>query len=704
MHFAHPLWLMAALAGVGVLYLAYRRLERRRTTLLGSFASARLITQLTQSVSRRRIWIKRAAIIVAVACVCVALARPQGAYTTEVTHRSGLDILVAIDTSKSMLTPDVKPSRLARAKLAAEDLLDTLHGDGVGLVAFAGDAFVEAPITTDYEAYRDAVEALDTNTIPRGGTDIASAIRVAQATFKSRPSSDKILILMTDGEDLDAQGIAAAEAAAKQGLRIFTVGVGTTAGDLIPVPDGHGGTQYLKDESGEPVRSHLDVATLQQIAQATGGMYVPLGSQGQGLTAIYARGLASFARHDLAEQRFRVYSEWFQWPLLAGIILLVLEALLSTRRRSPQRDAQQPAPAARPLVRGLAKAIAPAVLVAAGLALTAFSGTAHASASDAEKSYLRGDFARADSEYAASARKRPTEAKLQFNVGAAAYKSGDFKTATTAFQSAIKAGAPLVQQGAYYNLGNTEYRVGQQTQQAQPQTTIAHWQAAMKSYDAALQMHPGDADAKFNRDLVQRKLAQLQHQEAQKQPQKQGQKQGQQQDQKQPQQQKSSGTRPQKSQGKDGAQGSGADQKQSPTQGGSPSQGQGQNPAKEQPSGQGKNPSQAQNQASGQGSASPAPRNGSSAPANGNASAASQQPPQASQPPPGPESSAGTPKAAGTPVAAAGTPSGMQANRSSPEAAHAEPGQLTKDEAEHLLDSLKDEEHRLPAASLGLNA
>jgi Ca-activated chloride channel family protein len=692
---------MAAFAGVAALYFSFRRLERQRAALLGAFASTRLIAQLTQSVSLRRIWIKRVAIIAAVACVCAALARPQGAFTTEVTHRSGLDILIAIDTSKSMLTPDVKPNRLTRAKLAAQDLLDNLHGDGVGLVAFAGDAFVEAPITTDYEAYRDAVEALDTNTIPRGGTNIASAIRVAQTTFKARPASDKILILMTDGEDLDAQGVAAAQAATKQGLRIFTVGVGTTAGDLIPVPDGSGGTQYLKDESGEPVRSHLDVATLQQIAQATGGMYVPLGNQGQGLSAIYTHGLASFARHDLAEQSFRVYSEWFQWPLLAGIILLMLEALVSTRRRSPKCDTQQPAPAARHLVRGLAQAVAPAVMVAVGLALTTFAGTAHASASDAEKSYLRGDFARADTQYEASARKRPTEAKLQFNVGAATYKSGDFKTATTAFQSAVKTGAPLVQQGAYYNLGNTEYRVGQQTQQAQPQTTIEHWQAAVKSYDAALQMQPSDADAKFNRDLVQRKLAQLQQQEAQKQAQKQGQKQ----DQKQSQQQKSSGTQPQKSQGKDGAQGSSAGQKQSQSQGGSPSQGQGQNPAKDQASGQGKKPSQAQNQSSGQG-ANPAPRNDRSAPppANGNASAASQQPGQASQPPPAPESSAGTPKAVGTPVAAAGTPPGTQANRSNSQAANAEPGQLTKDEAEHLLDSLKDEEHRLPSASLGLNA
>ena len=676
MHFAHPLWLIVALAGAVALYFSYRRLERRRAALLGAFASARLIVQLTRSVSLRRIWVKRVALIAALVCVCVALARPQGAYTTEVTHRSGLDIMVAIDTSRSMLTPDVKPNRLTRAKLAAEDLLDSLHGDGVGLIAFAGDAFVEAPITTDYDAYRDAVEALDTNTIPRGGTDIASAIRVAQASFKGRPASDKILILMTDGEDLGAQGVSAAEAAAKQGLRIFTVGVGTPSGALIPLADGNGGTTYLKDESGQPVTSHLDVATLQRIAEATGGLYVPLGNPEQGLSTLYARGLASFARHDLAEQHYRVYREWFQWPLLVGVIALMLEALVSTRRTA-QRPSF-PARIAPHAAKRLPRAVAPLVLAAIGVALTAMSGMAHASVSDAEKSYRRGDYARADREYEASARKRPTEARLQFNVGAAAYKTGDFKTATTAFQSAIKTGAPPVQQGAFYNLGNTEYRVGQQTQQAQPDTTIAQWQAAVKSYDAALQIQPGDADAKFNRDLVQRQLAQLQ--QKQQQNQKQGSKQSS--------QQNGGGQSRQNSAAKRGAQGKSASQKQDSGQGQgqnassnhSRGKGSGQKPAKDQSSASGKSPRQAQAQPSAQG-ANPAARPGNSA-----AQPGKPQPSAASQPPAGTGSSTGTPQASGPPVAA-----------------NAEPGQLTQADAEHLLDSLKDEEHRLPSSALGLN-
>ena len=654
MHIAHPLWLLVALLGAAALYLSYRHLDRQRVGLLGSFASSRLLTQLTQSVSLRRVWIKRLALLSAVVCVCVALARPQGSYTTEVSHRNGLDILVAIDTSRSMLTPDVKPNRLARAKLAAEDLLDDLHGDGVGLVAFAGDAFLQAPITTDYEAYRDAVEALDTATIPRGGTNIAAAIRVAQATFKSRSDSDKILILMTDGEDLDAQGIAAARAAGKQGMKIFTVGVGTAAGNLIPVPDPNGGTDYLKDQSGEPVRSHLDAATLQQIAQATGGLYVPLGDHGQGVAQIYSQGLASFTRHDLAEQRVRVYNEVFQWPLLAGIALLILDSLLSTRRRSPKRAA---APAARHPAAGFAKLIAPVALLALGMTLMGIPSPAHASASDAEQAYRRGQFARAAQEYTASAHQHPTEAKLQFNLGAAAYKTKDFKNAARAFQSAIKSGAPGVQQSAYYNLGNTEYRVGEGTRRDQPQATIAQWQAAVKSYDAALQLQPGDADATFNRDVVRRELAQLQQQQQQQQ------KQQKQQDQKQ-----DSKQAPQ-------PQGGGTGQPDPKSKGKGDGNEQGKNTA------QNSRPHQDTKQNSGSGAGAGQPTNPAQQPPHG-----APQPNDAQQP------------------GAATVSQGLQANRSEPQREKALPGELTPEEASQLMDSLKGDDHRFSAASSGLNA
>ena len=143
--------------------------------------------------------------ILGVFCLFVALARPQAGYEWQETHRKGLELLFAVDTSKSMLAQDVKPDRLSRAKLAVHDLVDKLDGDAVGLVAFAGNAFLQCPVTLDYDAFRESLDALDTKVIPRGGTDIAAAIREAEAVFKTRTAAEKILVLITDGEDLGGE-------------------------------------------------------------------------------------------------------------------------------------------------------------------------------------------------------------------------------------------------------------------------------------------------------------------------------------------------------------------------------------------------------------------------------------------------------------------------------------------------------------------
>lgn len=700
MHIAQPLWLIGALVSVVLLLWSYRRVGRRDAGRLKAFVSARLVWRLTRSVSPLRTWVKRAAMIGAAMCVCVALARPQGGYTTEIAHHRGRDILVAIDTSRSMLTPDVKPNRLTRAKLATLDLLGQLDGDAIGLVAFAGDAFLQCPITTDYDAFRDSVDALDTNTIPRGGTDIALAIHVAEATFATRPGSDKILILMTDGEDLGDQGVMAARGAARQGIRIFTVGVGTATGDLIPIPSGNGDTQFLTDPSGHYVKSQLDAATLTQIAQVTGGMYAPLGEQGQGLMAIYSRGLASFARHELATDQIRVYDEWYQWPLFVGIVLLAAESLLLTRRkrsRAGQHEDRRRAVAEPPHSRGSASTLG--VLLVLCVGLMTLPRAAHASVPAAETAYQRGNYALARKEYEASARSKPAEAQLQFNVGAAAYKSGDFSTAAAAFKSALKTGEPPVQQSAYYNLGNTQYRIGQRAQQSQSQQTMESWQSAVKSYDAALEMRPGDADAKFNRDLVRRRLAQLQQQQSQKPQEQQSQKQqdhGEQQEQSgansagQQEPKGSAGDRSNVSKG--GKQ----EQKPSPNQ----NQGQGSNPRRSAPpsaqgGSQGARSGTGAQQSAGNGNESEA--GAERTPPSAGAGVAHPQPSGASQAAgarPGPSASQGS----GQVVSAAGVGTNARANPSGVADTKSEPGQMTGEEARELLDSLKNEERRLSAA------
>src|SRR5713101_268442 len=232
MRFEHPqlLWLLLlALPGLtGFFWWSWR--ERRR--LIAQFVQSRLLPNLTVGVSATRLKIRLALLIAAVGLLVITLARPQWGFDWEEAKQRGLDVVVAIDTSRSMLAEDVAPNRLARAKLAALDLKKLARTDRVGLVAFAGSAFLQCPLSFDDEAFRQSVEALDVNIIPQGGTAIAEAINTALAAFKEGDNY-KTLVLFTDGEDQDSGALETAQKASDAGLHIFTVGIGTTEGELL---------------------------------------------------------------------------------------------------------------------------------------------------------------------------------------------------------------------------------------------------------------------------------------------------------------------------------------------------------------------------------------------------------------------------------------------------------------------------------------
>ncbi|MCJ7810338.1 MAG: VWA domain-containing protein, partial [Desulfobulbaceae bacterium] len=234
MQFEYAIWLVAGLGACTVLGFAFAHFHKKGQVALQQFAAGRLLEQLTQNVSTRRRQIKRVLILTAVAALFVALARPQVGFEWKEVKRKGIDILMAVDTSKSMLATDVKPNRLERSKLGIMDFVSRLEGDRVGLIPFAGTAFLMCPLTLDYDAFRQSLEALDTQIIPQGGTDLASAIREAEFAF-SNDANHRILVLVTDGEDLEGEALSAAEEAARKGLTIYTVGVGTPAGELIPL-------------------------------------------------------------------------------------------------------------------------------------------------------------------------------------------------------------------------------------------------------------------------------------------------------------------------------------------------------------------------------------------------------------------------------------------------------------------------------------
>jgi len=690
MQFAQPLWLLAGAVTCAFLLWRYRRFQTQQRAILARFAAVRLLNRLTASVSPTRRKAKEALFVLGVAWLFVALARPQAGYEWQETHRKGIEVLFAVDTSKSMLTQDVKPDRLSRAKLAVHDFVDKLNGDSVGLIAFAGNAFLQCPVTLDYDAFRESLDALDTKVIPRGGTDIAAAIREAEAVFKTRATAEKILVLLTDGEDLGGEGIVAAKEAAKSGVKIFAVGVGSTTGDLVPVPNENGGTDFVRDASGQLVKSHLDEATLRQIALATGGMYQPLGQQGEGLSAIYDQGLASFIRHDLSTRMAKVYLEHFQWALLAALACFIAEMLIGTRRKMREPKAAQAPVKAKP---AWAHRHATAVL---GIALLGATATTRAALPQiAEQAYKRGDFPKSQAEYTAAAAKEPAKTELQFNAGSAAYKAGDLARAATDFQNSLHTEEVPVQQGAYYNLGNTQFRLGQKTEKSNPKETIATWEEAVRSYDAALQIEPRDVQAKHNRDLVKREIEQLKKQEDQKKQQQQDQKNdpkdqksnpdnqqagqnGQEpKDQKKQQQQDQNGSKDQKSDpanqqaGQDGQEPK--DQKKQQQQDQNGSKDQKSNPENQQA---GQNGQEPKDQKQGQ------VQNGRPEPAK-----------------PEPEKLTGKKPSQGQPQVANGQRP-EPGDTVSAGGERREPGEMTKEEAKQLLDALKNDERKLPPMSM----
>jgi Ca-activated chloride channel family protein len=486
--FTTPWWLPAGLLAAMLLIWLWRWYDARQHAALAKFVSPHLRGPLTRSISPGRRWAQRGLFLGAVICLFISLAGPLVGFRWEEVSRRGNEIIFAVDTSRSMATPDVRPNRLTRAKLAIDDLAKHLDGDAVGIVAFAGSAFLVCPITLDYGAFYESLSAIDTNTIPRGGTNISSAIQAAQTALRRRPSSDKILILVTDGEDLEGSALDAARAASSaDGLKIYAVGVGTAAGDLIPVPQEQGGG-FVKDDSGAFVRSHLDETALKAIAAATGGFYVPLGTQGEGLEVIYKTVLSAIAKHDLASRQQKIYTERYQWPLAASLAMLLASLLIGTRRSGRARGTL------------IAHA---AILCGLSLAIASRSNAQSPPASNAAPSL------------------DPKQPVLDYNAGTASYRAGQFPQAAQAFQQSINhapsSGAErlAVQQDAYYNLGNTLYRAGQKTEKSSPQETLQKWNDAVKAYETALQLRADDADSKFNRDLVKRKIEELKQQQNQ---------------------------------------------------------------------------------------------------------------------------------------------------------------------------------------------
>ncbi|MEW5993994.1 MAG: VWA domain-containing protein [Candidatus Zixiibacteriota bacterium] len=332
MRFAEPIHFLI-LGGVVLLGLFVFWALSRKKRLMKRFGDLPLIMKNAPYISLARQGVKALLVLLALGFVTIALARLQFGTHLEMLRREGIDIVVALDVSNSMLAQDMKPNRLEKAKQELRGIIDRLKGDRIGLVAFAGEAFIQCPLTLDYAAARFLLEAMDQTSVTTQGTALAAALEMSAKAFEQKEKKHKVLLLLTDGEDLEGGPIEAAEEARKHGIKIYPVGIGNPEGDPIPILDRAGNqVGFKKDENGEVIVTKLDVVTLQKIALATGGKFYRATAGEMELDKIFDE-IASMERKELEGTLVTRYDDRFQWPLLIALVLLVGEFFISERRK-----------------------------------------------------------------------------------------------------------------------------------------------------------------------------------------------------------------------------------------------------------------------------------------------------------------------------------------------------------------------------------
>ena len=492
--FGSPLWLWGLLA-VPVLAALYVWAHLRGRALVERVVAPRLRELLAGSVSTARRIVRAVLVLTAFGLAVVALAQPRYGFIQREVKQKGRDIIVAVDTSRSMLATDVAPTRLARAKLLTQDLIRLLKGDRIGLVAFAGSSFLQAPLTLDYSAVTNALDELDTSVIPKGGTNIAAAIATAGDAFGKAEGQTRALIILTDGEELDADGVAAAKKAAASGIRIFTVGIGSSEGSLIPFRSDEGRQDFVRDASGKPVQSRLDETRLREIAKETGGFYVPIGPEAA--REIFQQGIEPMELAETGVFATRQPLERYQWPLGFAVAFLIIWLLLGERRRIPA-------------------GLRAAALVAGLLALPA---TSQASGL---QNYQSGNYQEARKAFEKHLKSSPESREAQFDAGASAYKLNDFAQAISHFTSSLLSENKKLREDSAYNLGNSLVRRGESAKENDAKK--ADWKNAIEQYTEALKLNPKNQPAEENRAIVKKLLEELEKQEKQQQQKKDDQK------------------------------------------------------------------------------------------------------------------------------------------------------------------------------------
>ncbi len=460
---------------VPICFLIYLYGNKKRRKILEKFSTHRGLKSIVPQRGDRRRWLKAGLVLAALAVMALALSGPQYGYKWEETEQRGVDIIIALDCSKSMLATDIKPTRLDRAKRKIYDLLTILEGDRVGLVAFAGTSFLQCPLTLDYDAFHIFLQTLTPDYLPVGGTDLSRAVRTALSAFDEKISSEKAVILITDGENTgEDDPVKAAEDAKKAGVKLFCIGVGSEVG--VPVPDKQGG--LTKDRSGQIVVTRLDEETLKKMAVLTGGTYVRSVAGDLDLDVIYKQEIrGKMEKSTLSSGRRQVWEDRFQWVLIFAVILLAAELILPSVRKT--------------------------AAVLALFFLISLPCNVHANAMrNGLEAYDKGEYEKALKFFIDAQLDDPENPKVLYNIGNAYYKLENYESAAQNYGQALQKEDKGLKEKILYNLGNANFRKKK-------------YDDAIKNYEAALQISPDDQLAKQNMEFAKKVKEQLEQQQKQ---------------------------------------------------------------------------------------------------------------------------------------------------------------------------------------------
>ena len=461
------LWLLVLIPALALIRFVSYRNQRKR---LRKFGDPSLLKELMPDVSRFRPSVKFWLLLGALALLIVMLARPQ--LGTKISHekRVGIETIIAIDISNSMRAEDVTPSRLDRSKMMVENLVDHFTNDKIGLIVFAGDAFVQLPITSDYVSAKMFLSSIDPSMMATQGTDIARAIDMATHSFTQEEGIGKAIIVITDGEDHEGGALQAAESAKDKDMRVYVLGVGSVNGAPIPIS---GTGDYMKDRTGNTVMSALNEEMCKQVAQAGGGAYIHVENNSAAQQQLDNE-LDKLAKKETSTAVYSEFDEQFQAVGIIVLLLLIIEICILDRRN--------------PLLKNLSlfgkKKVLTVVLVLIAMSVSAQTDRQYIR--QGNKQFRSGDYPNAEVSYRKAIEKNPKNPQAVFNLGNALMAQKKDSAAVVQFESASKMETnPLRKAKAYHNMGvvcQSHKMYGE----------------AIEAYKSALRLNPNDDETRYN--------------------------------------------------------------------------------------------------------------------------------------------------------------------------------------------------------------